>query len=343
MKRFIIAIVFALFGSYLAEAQTFNSPVEYLNYFSKEYNTVAKDQWDYTRTVARGKGARKIEAKRQALIGSTKNAETNIKKMQGYKGSTDLRDSVAAYFTLANIVLTEDYGKIMDMEEVAEQSYDGMEALILARDMASEKLDNANMTVNKAIEAFAKENGITITEDQSQLSKNLEKASEVFDYYNVIYLIFFKSYKQEAYFIDALNRGDVNAMEQNKNALQATTKEGLEKINAQKAFLSDAQLKLACENMLKFYSDEANNGMQTIINFYAKKEAFDKINATMSTKKKKDLTQSDVETYNAASTEYNEAVNEYNKVNETLNADRTKFLNAWNDKSEAFLNRHVPK
>jgi hypothetical protein len=45
-----------------------------------------------------------------------------------WKGDRSFRDTTVAYLKLLYIVFNEDYGKIVNMEEIAEQSYDAMEA-----------------------------------------------------------------------------------------------------------------------------------------------------------------------------------------------------------------------
>ena len=66
--------------------------------------------------------------------------------------------------------------------------------------------------------------------NKDKIGKKLEEAGKVYKYTNPIYLIFFKSYKQEMYLINAQNKGDVSGMEQNKNALMQDAKEGKKKL-----------------------------------------------------------------------------------------------------------------
>lgn len=324
-------------------SQDYSNPGSYMAFFSEQYKNVAKDQWQYARLVARGKGARRIENKRQDLIKTTREAELAIKKLRGFEGDESLRDSVASFFALSYIVLKEDYGEIMDLEEVAEQSYDAMEALIMARELAGEKLEKANKRVMNAQQDFAKRHNVELRENNDELFANLDKASEVFDYYNALYLIFFKSHKQEGYMVEAMNKGDINGMEQNKSALASVADEGLGKLKEHKSFMSDPKLRMACEKVLDFHKEEAEEKMPVVINFFVQKENYDKVKANMEGKKKKDVTQEDVDAYNSATNAFNAAVNEFNTVNNELNAKRDLVLNEWNEAVEKFLDRHIPK
>jgi hypothetical protein len=196
--------------------------------------------------------------------------------MPDFEGDKALRDSTISYLEISKAVLNNDYGKIVDMEEVAEQSYDLMETYMLAQEKANERLNMAVDMINAEEKKFAAAHGINIIESKDKISKKLEVANKVYKYYNPIYLIFFKSYKQEMYLLDAMKKMDVNAIEQNKNALTKTADEGLGKMKVIKPFEGDASVKAACEQILNFYKDEAEKKLQTAGNYFVKKENFEK-------------------------------------------------------------------
>lgn len=338
----LLSLTFAMTFMFNFSAQTFNSAVDYMNHIGEQYKQIVDDQWSYTSAVANDKSAKKIESKRQELINSNKKAQETIKKMPGYNGNTAYRDSVVSFLQLNYNVLKQDYEKIVDMEEVAEQSYDLMEAYLLAQEKASEKIKEASDMLSKEQEAFAKENDITLLEgEQSKKSKKLANASRMYKYYNKIYLIFFKCYKQEAYLLDALNKADVNAMEQNNNALAEYSEEGLAELKKMQAYDGDNSLMAAAVKMLEFYKNEASKEMPSIIDFFIKKDKFEKINEAFQAKKKNQRTQEDVDSYNKAVNDYNAATNAYNSANESLNGGRSKNLENWNNTAKKFTKKHV--
>lgn len=270
-----------------------------------------------------------------------KASETNVRRMRPFK-DTRLRDSVAAYFRLSSIVINEDYEKILNMEDIAEQSYDGMEAYLLAKQLASEKIAKAHEAASREYRAFAAENNIQLVENESRLQNKLKQAGEVTEHYNVVYLLFFKSFKNEVYLMDALNRGDVAAMEQNRNALLGSATEDLEKLRSVEPFKSDASLKRACQKALSFYQNEAQVHTPKYIEFQLVKENYEKLQKVINNKKPKDRTQQDIDQYNKAVSDYNNEVNKINKLNEELNKKRSAMLKDWNDASSAFLSKHTP-
>lgn len=314
--------------------------VEYMNSVSSEFKSIQSATWDYTKSVAKNKSARKVEKNRQDLVKTISASIEKVKKVGAFKGETYYRDSILSFLVLNKAVVAQDYEKIMNLEEIAEQSYDLMDAYITAQDQASDKLSQAGDMVDEIERRFAKENDITLIESTDKIGLKLKKAGEVYDYYNPVYLIFFKAFKQEAYLLDALNKGDVSGMEQNKSSLSTIAQEGMEKLQAIASFSNDASLKNAALEMMRFYAEEADKHFQTLIDFQATKEAFEKAKATIDSKKGKQ-TQEDVDTYNQLVKEYNLKIAEFNSTNNDLNNRRTKLLNTWNNTAANFTNKHA--
>jgi hypothetical protein len=341
--KHIIALT-ALFFVLNLNAQSSSNPGEYMDYFSTEYLQIQKDMWDYTRSVSHGKSARKVEKRRSELIQTTTAAKNKAKRAKGFKEDVRYRDSVILYFELIEIVLKEDYAQIVDMEAIAEQSYDAMEAYMMARDMASDKMSEAGKMINREHKAFAEANGVTIIENEdSKLDQKMEIANKVYDHYNEIYLIFFKSYKQELYLLDAIERQDISAIEQNRNALISTVEEGMLKMKEVALYEGDKSMLEATRNLLKFYQKEAEDGVDVILEFFEANENFAKIKEAFEAKKEKNRTQDDVDTFNEAVNNVNEAVNAYNSGNEASNKERSSQIDNWNKVAEKFTTKHVPR
>lgn len=341
MKKVTLILMLACFGV-MGTAQAQNAG-EYMNVFSTEYSKIQQDMWDYTSSVSHGKSARKVEKRRMELIQTSNTALNKAKSQKGFNGSTQYKDSVVEYLKIVNLVLKEDYAKIVDMEEIAENSYDLMEAYMTAREMASDKLVEASKMVGREQKRFAEANNVTLIESESALDDKMEVAGKVYDHYNEVYLIFFKSYKQEAYLIDAISKNDINAIEQNREALKTTAEEGLKKLEKVALYNNDRSLVIATMDLLKFYITEAEKETPKIADFILKSENFNQIKAAFEKKSEKSRTQADVDGYNKAVNEMNAAVNVYNATNESLNKSRSKNIDNWNKTAQAFTDKHVPK
>lgn len=340
MKKLVLFSFLFIAG--LGYSQETGSPVAYMNYFSVESEKVQADMWDYTRSVSHGRSARKVEKRRMELIKSSNAALNKAEAAKDYNGSSEYKDAVVEFFRIINIVLKEDYAEIVDMEAVAEQSYDDMEAYMLARELASEKQSEAGKQLGEAQKKFASDNDVELIKSSDALDSKMEIASEVYRHYNAIYLIFFKSNKQEMYLLDAIGTGDLSAIEQNKEALKTTSEEGLGKLDEVELYKGDKSLVLATKALFEFYLQEVED-TQLAVDYFLKSENFKKIKESFDQIKEKNRTQENVDQFNNAVNEMNGAVEAYNKANEVNNKLRSDLVDGWNKTAEKFTNEHVPK
>lgn len=337
-----LAIIIFLFITQFLYAQDLKKANEYMRYIGEEYSRIAKDQWSYTKAVGHGKGSRKIEKRRLEVAQSILEAKRKIARMPPFNRTTEYRDAIVSSMTVSYHVIQEDYAKIVDMEEVAEQSYDQMEAYLLAKKLADEKVQSAHQVANNQQKIFAKENNINLIQSETKLGEKMKEASLVFDYYNEIYLLFFKSYKQEAYLIDAMSRQDINAIEQNKSALLKYSKDSREKLKELTNYHGDQSLYISSRQCLQFYSQEAENKIPVQLEYFMKNDQFQKIKSAFDLIKSSKRTQADIDKYNNAIDELNVAMEKFNAINTSLNKERSKLLDNWNNKSNSFLDRHIP-
>lgn len=347
MKSITTKIIVAALTCMMSAVSTMNAQDEstavgYMDVISKEFKNIQQNTWEYTSSVAHGKSARKVEKRRKEVITANREAISKVKRMKPFNGSTAFRDSALSFLNTNFAVLNEDYAKLMDMEEVAEQSYDLMEAYMTAREKANEKLHASGDMIEAEYSTFAKANNINLIESKDKLSKNVEIANQVYKHYNQVYLVFFKSYKQEAYMLVAMEKSDVNGIEQNKNALTKTAEEGLKKLETVELYKNDPSIVKACKQLLDFYKEETEKKMADVSNFYVSKENFEKIKTAFDAKPQKERKKEDVDSYNKAVNDYNAASNKYNAVNAELNAKRNQLIDNYNKACASFTDKHVP-
>jgi len=226
------------------------------------------------------------------------------------------------------------------MEEIAEQSYDAMEAYLMMEEKVSEKLQEGNERMKTAQAVFAAKNNVKLINSQSELGDMMEQVHQMNLYHHQVYLIFFKPYKQEAYLLEAIEKGNITGIEQNKNSLLKYAQEGLVKLTSTKAFQGDNSIAAACKTMLNFYVKEVNDKMGTVSDFFLTKERFAAIKKEFD--KKSDPSKQEVEAFNKAVNDINKASDAYNKNNQTLNQQRNEALNTWNSTVKSFFDDHTP-
>ncbi len=337
----ILIAAIGLGATTFCNGQSSNEAVAHMAEINKPFVEMKTEIWQYLKAITKGKGARKVEKKRKLLLNQLKEAIKVTKNLDVAGGDASLKESALAYHNLSSTVLNEEYAKILDMEAIAEQSYDNMEAYLLAKEKADEKLDQASDKFLESYNAYAAKNNVTIMDsEEDELSKKIRKASEALHYYNDVYLIFFKSYKQETYVMDALQRNDVSGLQQNINSLGAFSNEGLAVLDTMSAFKGSSALIAAAKYIVKFYKAEAEKDFPKVIEFYLKQDKMNKMQSEMEGMRDSERTQEVVDRYNKASQAFNEAVNEYNKNNNDLNNKRVEQLNRWNTTVSKFFDQH---
>lgn len=341
-SKYLIVALFLLNFSLIA--QEFKSPVDYLNYIKKEQTAISRSTWKYTSAVAHSKSARKIDNTRKQLIKSIQTAKKKISALnKGYNSDMEYQNQIIQYFDFCEKNLNEEYDKIINMQEVAEQSYDAMEAYLMARDLINEKLDAENEKANNAFNSFALKYKITVTNEESDLSKKIEISNEVFDYHTTIYLVFFKANFTDMTLSTAIESKDLSAIQQNANTLIQYSNEGLEKLKTIAAYKGDSSMINATKKALEFYKKQAESYVPKVVDFYMFNDKFENAKKSMESKSKKDLIKEEIDNYNSMVKQINKEVENYNKNNNSNFQDKQNAVNSWNTTGENFISRYVPK
>lgn len=324
--------------TFVCHAQTFENAGQYIDYINKANEALTQKYVSYLSGVSHGKSARKVEKRRQELLNSIQNTRFDIMGMPPYKGDRTFRDTTVAYLKMLNSVFNEDYAKIVNMEEIAEQSYDAMEAYMLAQEKANEKLQQASDKQHEMQKVFAAKNNVNLIEGETEAGAKMKLANIVMKHYDEVYLIFFKSYKQEAYLMDAVNQKKINAIEQNLSSLENFSGQGLEKLKTVDGYMNDGSLIIACRNLMNFYKDEAKQGT-AFTDFFLKEENFQKQKKKFDTSKR---AKEDVDAFNKSVNDMNAASKSFNETNNQLNKQRAKLLNDWNNAVKKYMDTYMP-
>ena len=343
MKKFL-PFVFALFLVCLAgktSAQNFDNPGEYMSFIGKQHENISKKYMAYASASAHGKKARKVENVRQKLLNEVQEARMNISGMPSFKGDKSYRDTSVSFMKLYFNILNDDYNKVLNLEEIAQNSYDDMEAMLMIKDGIDQKLEDGNKRVKDAQTAFAKANNVTLVEGESSvLEEKLKKVHELNKYYNDVYLVFFKPFVQEESLIESMSKGNITGMEQTKNTLKKYSQEGLEKLKTIKSFEGDNSVTAACKSLLQFYIKETD-AVGTMSDYLLAKENFEKIKKDF--EKKSNPSKADVDGYNGAVNDMNKKMQKFNQVTNDLNRQRKESLDNWNKTVNQFFDEHTPR
>ncbi len=337
---FLISLLLVLTCT-VHNAQSFKNASEYLDFIGDEQDDITKEMWNYTKAIAHSKSDKNIDNRRKRLLKTIESAITKIEKADGY-GDTDYKSKVLRHMNFNRDLLNQDYAKIIDMKAVAEQSYDDMEAYILAQEMAQQKMEESQQEFETDLYSFANANNIEILENDSDLGKKMATSNDVFEHYSDLYLIYFKVYINEIYLMEALEKNDVGAIQQNANALNAAAKKGLEVLDAQEPYKKDDSVIKATRAAFEFFIEESGDKIPKITDFLVMNEDFEKIRNTLDQMPERDRTKTQIDEFNKKVKQINKGINDYNTINNELNNDRQTVINNLNTANANFLSRHIP-
>jgi hypothetical protein len=239
-------------------------------------------------------------------------------------------------------VFDEDYKKIVNTEELAEQSFDEMQAYLLLQEKVNEKLREASDKLQKASVDFAAKYHVNLIDGSSPLSQKMETAGRLNRYTNQVYLLFFKCNWQDQEMVKAMNNKKVNDIEQARSSLVRFADEGLKSLDTTKLFDGDPTLVNACRQVMQYYKKAGEKDIPKLTDFYLKQENFDKIKKSFDTKPASARTQEDVNAYNKAVKEINDAINAFNQTNNAVNNGRKQSVNEWENAVSKFKDAHMP-
>ena len=334
-------LILSVFLSIAASAQSIDDPGAYIGAINNARADMDTKYMQYISAAAHGRRARKVEKLRQEVLDNITQSRYKTTDLPLYKGDNSLRQAAISYIAMCYTIFSEDYKKIVNMEELAEQSVDEMQAYLLLQDKVREKLDEAFSNLDKATDAFAAKYNVTLNRESTPLGAKMETASKLDKHINTVYIAFFKCNWEDQQMVKAMNDKKLNDMEQARNALSSYAKEGLKALDTVKPFEGDASLIAACRKALEFYQASADKDIPRLTDFYVKQEEFDKLKKAMDAKGS-GRTKDDVDAYNKAVNDINSAVKSFNQTNQKVNSQRTQVVNDWNDAEKHFADEHMP-
>ncbi len=317
-------------------------PGAYMNAISNAETDMNKAYMAYISAAAHSSRKRKIEKMRLKAVDNIVICQNTITNLPAYKGDNSLRQSSLNYVELCYKVFNDDYTHIVNMEDIAEQSYDEMQAYILLQEATNDTLKVGNDRISKAEKAFAAKYNVNLVSEKTELGEKMEATDRVTKYRDKVYLLFYKGNWEDNQLTEAVNQKNVTKIEQDRSALKKYTIEGLAVLDTLKSFENDHSLAEACRQALVFYKAEAETQIPIVTDFFLKEESFNKLKATMEAKSADQRTQQDVDTFNKGVNDINAAVNNFNQINADLNNGRNEANNTWAATEKQFLDTHTP-
>ena len=318
------------------------NPVAYLDAISNAETNMNKAYMAYVSASAHSSRKRKIEKMREQAVNAILTCQGTINYLPAFKGDNSLRQSSLTYVQLCYKIFNDDYAHIVNMEDIAERSYDEMQAYLLLQEATSDSLKVGNDRMTKAFNSFAAKNNVNLVSQKSELGEKMDATSRLSKYRDKVYLLFFKCNWEDNQLVEAGNQKNITKIEQARTALDKYAIEGLAVLDTLHAYENDPSLANACRQALQFYKNEAETQVAQITDFFLKQDNFTKLKTTMEAKPANQRTQQDVDTFNAAVRDINAAVNTYNQTNAAMNSGRSSVNQAWGETEKQFADTHTP-
>jgi hypothetical protein len=342
-KLFFLVLIILTSIAKTSYAQDLSNPGDYMSAISNAQTEMNQKYMAYMSATAHVRRARKIDKMRQQALESIETSRFKTIDLPIYKGNDNsLRQSSIDYIKFCYNVFNDDYAKILNLEDIAEQSFDEMQAYILLQEKTTEKINEANNKMNEAEHAFAQKYNVNLIETKNDLTEKLDESGKLNHYRNQLYLIYFKCYWEDGEIVKALNAGKITEAEQGRNSLKRFADEGIAGLDSLKSFEGDPAMALTCKEILKFYKSMAENDMPKQMDYFLKKENFEKIKKSFDAKSGSDRTKKDVDAFNDGVKEINKGTDTYNDINKKMNSERTDAENKWNDAEKSFADTHMP-
>jgi hypothetical protein len=320
-----------------------DSPADALDKINVQISQVNQKYMAYMSEVAHGTKIKKAEKKHAAFMEQIDNSRYALASIPYYKGDKSLHEGTKSYLQLITNLQRENYSKVINLEEIAEQSYDAMEAYLLFKRKINERMDLAADERKTMIETYCTKHNITLVEaKETEEGSKMKKLDAVMDYKEMMFLIFFKASVHEDQLIEAMNKKNITAMEQIRSTITKYSDEGLQKLDTIKRYNgSDATLKLALKRTLDFFKKEAEL-LDAFTDFQMKEETFNAVKKAFEKNSRAQSDKKEIDKYNAAINEMNKSSEKLNQVNQQLNKNRTETYKNWNEANKRFLDTHVP-
>ncbi len=343
MRRcfFMLFFIFCFFGG--TRAQMIENAGDYMTAMSNAQVEMDQKYMAYVSASAHSRRARKIEKLRIQALESINNAKYKTIELPKYKGDNSLRQASIDYIQFCYRIFNEDYSKIVNMEEIAEQSVDQMQAFLLLEEKTSEKLQEASENLASAEKKFAAKYNVNLIDTKNELTDKMGTAGKVNAYCDKLYILFFKCNWEDGQLFKALNAHKLNDAEQARSSMIGFAKEGLEALKSDglRTFQGSPTLAAGCREALQFYLSMAQNDVPKLTEFYLKQENFDKIKKSLEAKGS-DKSKEDVELYNKAVKDINTSVNSFNQLNQDLNKRRSEVVQNWENAEKMFRDELMP-
>jgi|GEM_PF-1622280 len=336
---FLVLLAFAMQSP--AQDKGKSEALTYLSELTSSDEEITERTMRYVSATAH-KSKKSVTGKRNKLLKTFREAYDNSIQAQGFNGDKSLRDAVREYYKQNIDIFSNDYAKAATMSESADETFEKMEAYLDIKDSANKKVRTAFEKMQEAKVAFTDSYGIKLVDGNTKIQNDLRKSNEVIAYYNEIYLLWFKPFKEEVFLTEAIKSQDTEAIKLHAEQLENYANESLEALKEVTSYDNDVSLIDACKVALDHFIDESENFVPSALSFIESQQNFTDAKAAIDAKKRSELTKKEVDDFNALVKQSNDAVNAFNEINGRYFQLRVLKSKEFSFTGSEFRKRHIP-
>jgi len=146
----------------------------------------------------------------------------------------------------------------------------------------------------------------------------------------------------ESVLMKAIADNNLNAIQQNSNALEQYSNEGFEKLKTFQPYKNDLMLVNATKKVLEFNKKEALEFAPGVVAFMMLNQKIQKSKKIMDYKAANARSKPEIDNFNSLVNTLNKEIGTYNKLNTKFNTERSNAINNWNTTGTNFISKHVP-
>ncbi|MBN2614043.1 MAG: hypothetical protein JXB00_20975 [Bacteroidales bacterium] len=335
------AISFLLQEVFLCSAQTFHTAENYIIKLRNEHQLILKEFLFFSGEVVHSRNIDEAIAMQAHLIASVGNTLHRVSELSCYMEDCSMRDSLVSYLSFVYRVLKEDRFQKLNFYNLNHMSYNEVDSIISANGATDREMHQKAKNLEVTQLVFAKRFNVALSPERDPLSGKIEVVNSLNDYYNYLFLIFFKSYKLEYQLLEEIDSMDFKAAENTRMKLIESAIEGLSNLGTIGPFKNDSTLILVCRNILTFYLAEAHFQVPVITDYFKKRELFETRYEDYQLKSESFLNDPGLDEYNCEAEILNNTHEEVLLLQQELSKQRSSLIFKWNLVSADFMKKHI--
>jgi hypothetical protein len=270
MRFLLLLSLSSFFSISFTNAQGFDSPLAYIEYFNQEFALMQEMQIEYSSVLAHT-GTEAAETKRVSLLASSQKIHDRFSNLKAFDDDKNIKSNAVKVLDIMLMLGNKNY--TASAQEKA-NCLDCFEAVLIETELVDkdvEKLGKSMSTMVKSIEEFAKANDIQMTDDGDSHETLLGKINRINNYLQELNLATLEVQYADAAIVKALNeKNPSKAKEEVKNMVKAANNAS-KRLKKVERIKEDATAFGQAERLVDFYKDASKKLYPDMVSAFDKK------------------------------------------------------------------------